>query len=161
MNWLDILIAVVLIIRAFFGWRQGIIRGALCLVGSVIGVILAGNFYEPLSKVLDFIPIEYAAQIIAFVLILTCVEVVVTVLSRLLKFIDSVVMLGWVNHFGGVIFGFLIGAIEWGALLAIWVKFFGTGLVTESLLAGVLLAKAPLILALLPSEFNVIRDFFQ
>jgi membrane protein required for colicin V production len=48
-----------------------------------------------------------------------------------------------------------------GALLAIWVQFFGSGLVTESFLAGVLLNKFPLVLALLPSEFDAVRDFFQ
>jgi membrane protein required for colicin V production len=39
--------------------------------------------------------------------------------------------------------------------------FFGTDLVTESFLAGVLLDKFPLVLALLPSEFDTVRDFFQ
>jgi len=70
-------------------------------------------------------------------------------------------MLGWVDHLGGAVFGVVAGAILWGALLAIWVKFFGAGPVTESFLAAVLLDKFPLVLALLPSEFDAIRDFFQ
>jgi len=110
--------------------------------------------------VLDFIPIEYAADIVAFVLILGCVEVVVAVPIRLLNFTASAVIPSRINRVGGAIFGFLMGAIEWSALLAIWIKLFGAGLATESLLAGVLLDKVPLISALLPSEFDAIRNFF-
>ena len=161
MNWLDIVIIVALVIPIFIGLKQGIIKAALSLAGLIIGIVLASNFYEPLSKVLGFIPNEAVANIVAFILILVVVMVIATLLARLLKFIASVTMLGWVDHVGGAIFGFLMGAILWSALLATWVKFFGTGLVTESFLARVLLDKFPLILALLPSEFDAIRDFFQ
>ena len=161
MNWVDLALAVLLIIRAYFGLKQGIIKGVLFLAASIIGVILAGNYYQPLSEVLGFIPIEYAADIVAFVLILSCFEIVAFIVIRLFRFTTPAVMRSWVNNVGGAVFGFLMGAIEWGALLALWVKFLGTGLVTESLLAGVLLDKVPLILALLPSEFDAVRNFFR
>ena len=122
---------------------------------------MASNFYDSLAGVLGFIPNENIANIVAFILILVVVMVIATMLASLLKSIISVVMLSWVDHVGGAVFGFLMGAILWSALLAVWVKFFGTGLVTESFLAGVLLDKFPLILGLLPKEFDAIRDFFQ
>ena len=56
---------------------------------------------------------------------------------------------------------FVMGAIFISAILATIVKFFGEGLVTESALAGFLLDKFPIILGLLPSQFDSIRDFFQ
>ena len=161
MNGLDIVIIIALLIPIFIGLKLGIIMAALSLAGLIIGVVLASNFYDSVSKMLGFIPNEDVANIVAFILILVVVMVIVALLARLLKFVASVTMLGWVDHLGGAIFGFLMGAILWSALLATWVKFFGTGLVTESLLAGMLLDKFPLILALLPSEFNAIRDFFQ
>lgn len=129
MNLLDIFLIVALAIPAFIGLKQGIIKAAVSLAGLIIGVILASNFYQPLSKVLAFIPNEDVANIVAFILILVGVMVVATVLARLLKFIASATTLGWVNHVGGTIFGILMGAILWSALLATWVKFFGTGLV--------------------------------
>jgi len=161
MNWLDIIIIVALVIPAFIGLKQGIIKAVLSLAGLIIGVILAGNFYQPLSKRLAFIPNEDVANVVAFILILVAVMAIAVVLARLLKFAVSAVMLGWVDHVGGAVFGFLTGAIVWSALLAIWVKFFDTELVTESFLASVLLDKFPLILALLPKEFDAVRDFFQ
>ncbi len=161
MNWLDIVIIVALLMPTLTGLKQGIIKAALSLAGLIIGVVLASNLYQLLARVLGFIPNEDIANVVAFVLILVVVMVIATLVARLLKFIASVVMLGWVDHVGGAIFGFLMGAIFCGALLAIWVKFLGAGLITESLLAGVLLDKFPLVLVLLPDEFNAIRDFFQ
>lgn len=161
MHWLDIVLIVSLVVPTFIGLKQGIIKAALSLVGLIIGIVVASNLYQPLSKLLGFIPNEDAANITAFILILVVVMVIAMILIRLLKFIASVVMLSWVDHIGGAVFGFLMGALVWSALLATWVRFFGTGMVTESFLAGVLLDKFPLILSLLPSEFNIIRDFFH
>ncbi len=161
MNWLDMVILVSLIIPIFIGLKLGIIKAVLSLAGLIIGVVLASNFYKPLAKVLGFISNEDIANIVAFILILVAVMVITTLLVRLLKFIASVAMLGWVDHLGGAVFSFLMGAIFWSALLATWVKFFGTELVIQSLLAEVLLDKFPLILGLFPSEFDTIRSFFQ
>lgn len=161
MNWLDIIIIVALIFPAFVGLKMGIIKAALSLVGLIIGVVLAGNFYEPISKIFGFISNQDVANILAFILILVAVMAVTAVLVRFLKFGVRVVMLGWVDHVGGALFGFLSGFILLSAILATWVKFFGSGLVTDSFLGKVMLDYFPLILGLLPGEFDAIRDFFQ
>jgi len=161
MNWLDIVIIVALVIPTVIGLKRGLIRSALFLAGLIVGIVLAGYLYEPLANLFTFISNENVANIVAFIIILVGVMVIAVVLARLLKFAVSIVMLGWVDHLGGAVFGFIMGAILWGALLATWVKFFGTELVTESFLAAVLLDKFPLILGLLPGEFDAIRDFFQ
>ena len=97
----------------------------------------------------------------ALILILVGVIVVAGLLARLLKLALSVVMLGWVDKVGGAVVGLLVGAIIWSIILATWVQFFGSDLVTDSALAEVLVDKFPLILALLPEEVDAIRDFFQ
>ena len=153
MNWLDIVLLVALVAVAFTGLKQGLIKAVLSLAGLIIGVILASNLYTTLGNLLGFIPNEKAAGIVAYILILIVVMIIASILARLLKTIISIAMLGWVNHLGGAVFGLLLGAIFWGAILAIWVRFFGTGLVTESFIAGVLLNKFPLVLALLPSLY--------
>ncbi len=162
MNWLNIVIIVALAISAFLGLRTGIIKAVLSLAGLIVGVILAGQFYVPLAEQLSFIPQAGVAEVVAFAIILIGVMVIAVVLARLLKWAASVVMLSWVNHLGGAIFGLVLGAIFCGALLAIWVKWLGVGsTITESIVAAILLDKFPLILALLPDEFDAIRSFFQ
>ncbi len=162
MNWLNIVLVVVLAVGAFLGLRTGIIKAVLSLAGLIVGVILAGQFYVPLAEQLSFIPQAGVAEVVAFAIILIGVMVIAVVLARLLKWAASVVMLSWVNHLGGAIFGLALGAIFCGALLAIWVKWLGVGsTITESIVAAILVDKFPLILALLPDEFDAIRSFFQ
>ncbi len=161
MNWLDIIIIVVVVIATFWGLRTGLIMAVLSLAGLIVGVILAGRFYIPLSEQLGFIPQATVAKVVAFAIILIGVMIIAGVLARLLKWAATITMLGWVNRLGGAVFGLVLGAIFCSALLAIWVKFFGSGLVTEAFLARVLLDKLPLILGLLPSEFDAVRSFFQ
>lgn len=161
MNWLDIVIAVALVVPIFTGLKQGLIKAALSLAGLIVGVVLASNYYQALGDRMTFITNDDIANIAGFVIILVVVMIIANVAAALLKFTAKVAMLGWVDRLGGAVFGFLMGAIFMGALLAGFVKFFGSTLVTDSFLAEVLLDKFPLILGLLPSEFDAIRDFFQ
>ena len=162
MSWLDIAILVVLAIATVIGLRIGIIKAVLSLVGLIVGVILAGLYYISLSEQLSFISQAGVAKIVAFAIILIGVMIIAGVLARFLKWAASIMLLGWVNHLGGAIFGFALGAILCGALLATWVKFLGIGEATvESMLATTLLDRFPIVLALLPDEFDAIRSFFQ
>ncbi len=161
MNWLDIIILISLVVSVFAGLRRGLVKSVLSLAGLIIGVVLAGHLYKSVSGILAFISNEDAANIVAFILILVLVMVAAFFFARLLKSAIKVVMLNWVDRVGGTVFGLLVGAILWGAILAAWVRFFGSGLVTESLLASVLLDIFPLVLGLLPGEFDSIRNFFQ
>ncbi len=163
MSWLDLVLVVVLVVGAFLGLRTGIIKAVLSLAGLIVGVILAGQYYIALADVLPFFSeTSNVAKVVAFAIILIGVMVIAVVLARLLKWAASVVMLNWVNQLGGAVFGLMLGAIFCGALLAIWVKWLGVGsTITESIVAAVLLDKFPLILALLPDEFDAIRSFFQ
>ncbi len=163
MNWLDIVIIVTLAISTFLGLRTGIIKAVLSLAGVIVGVILAGLLYVPLSEQLSFIQQAGVAKVVAFAIILIGVMVIAVVLARLLKWAASVMMLSWVNHLGGAVFGLALGAIFCSALLATWVKWLGIGstTITESIVAAFLLDKFPMILALLPDEFDAIRSFFR
>ncbi len=162
MNWLDIIIIVVIAISTFLGLRAGIIKTVLSLAGLIVGVILAGRYYVTLSEQLAFISQEDTARVVAFAIILIVVSIIFMVIARFLKWAVSAIMLGWVNRLGGAIFGFVLGAIFCGALLAICVKFLDVeGVITGSGLATILLDRFPMVLALLPDEFDAIRSFFN
>ena len=162
MNWLDIILLILLFIPTFIGLRKGLIKAILSLAGLLIGIVLAGQLYQPVSKIFSFIPNENVAFILAFILILVLVLVAAFFLARLLKSIMSIVMIGWIDNIGGAILGFLSGFVLLSAILAIWVKFFGSGLIVDSFLGKVMLDYFPLILGLLPGEFGKdIRGFFQ
>jgi membrane protein required for colicin V production len=162
MNWLDIIILIILIIPTFIGLKIGIIRAFLSLAGIVVGVILAGRFSESLAGVLPFISDPGWAKVAAFAIILIVVMVIAAVLAVVIKWFAKAFLLGWVNRLGGAVLGFVVGAIFCGALLTMWVKFLGIGgTVSDSALANILLDGFPLVLALLPADFDSIRSFFQ
>ena len=162
MNWLDIVVIVLIVIPTFIGLSRGLIKAVLSLAGVIIGVILAGQYHDTLGSQLTFISQTDIANIVAFAIILIGVMIIAGVTASFLKSIVSAIMLGWVNQLGGAAFGFALGAIFCGALLAIWAKFLGvSGAIAESALATLLLDRFPLILALLPSEFDAVRSFFR
>ncbi len=162
MNWLDIVIIVVIAISVFGGLKNGLIKAVLSLAGLIVGVVLAGRYYTPISEQLTFIPQDNIARIVAFAIILIGVMVIAGVLANLLKRAVSAVMLGWVNRIGGAVFGLVLGAVFCGALLAMWIKFIGIqSIIVESAMTNMLLDFFPVVLALLPDEFNAVRSFFQ
>ena len=161
MNWLDIIIIIALVVPIFTGLMQGLIKAALSLAGIIVGVVLASNFYENLASILTFISNEDIANIVAFIIILALVFIIANVIAFFLRATIKALLLGWVDRVGGAVFGFIMGAIFISAILATIVKFFGEGMVTESALAAFLLDKFPIVLGLLPSQFDSIRDFFQ
>lgn len=162
MSWLDLVIIATIGINTLMGLKTGLIKTVLSLAGVIIGVILAGRFYLPLAGQLTFIPQATVAKVVAFAIILIVVMVIANVLATLLKWATSLMMLGWVNRLGGAAFGLLLGAIFTGALLATWVRFLGAGqAISDSALAALLLDRFPMVLALLPQEFDTVRSFFQ
>jgi membrane protein required for colicin V production len=161
LNWLDIIIIIALIIPILAGLKIGLIKAALSLAGLIVGVVLASNFYQQLGGALGFITDEKIANIVGFIIILVVVMVIANVVAALIKYTAKAILLGWVDRLGGAVFGLFMGGLFMGAILATIVKFFGSGLVTESVLAGVLLDKFPIVLGLLPSEFSAVRDFFK
>jgi membrane protein required for colicin V production len=161
MSWLDIIILIVLAISAFSGLRVGLIKVLFAVVGIIVGVVLAGQFADDFAGVLTFIPDAWA-KIAAFAIILVVVMIIAGVLAAVLSKLISLVLLGWVNRLAGAVLGLLVGALICGAGLAIWVKYLGIGdAVAGSALANFLLDKFPIVLGLLPSEFDSVRGFFD
>ena len=162
MNWLDIVIIVLIAVSAFLGLKAGIIKVLFTLAGVIVGVVLAGHFSDSLAGILSFISNTGIAKVVAFAIILIGVMIVATVLAMVVKWAVSAVLLGWINRLGGAILGLILGFIFCGAALTMWVKFLGiSNVITDSLLAGVLLNGFPIVLALLPSEFDSVRSFFH
>ncbi len=164
MNWLDIVLIIGLAISVLAGIRAGLIKVAFTLVGGIIGVVLAGRYSDGLADKLSFIPGDSAQGIISFVLIIAATIVVAMIAGTIVKKVVHILpLVGWVDKLCGGIIGLLSGAIIIGALLAMWLKYGPTGadVVLDSALANFLLDKLGIVLGLLPSEYQIIHDFFE
>lgn len=161
MSWLDIVIVVGLVFATLSGLKTGLIKAVLTLVGLIAGVMLGGRFYLSLSEQLTFITSTATARIAAFAIIMVGVLILAAIVARLLKVTAEAMMMGWLNRLGGAALGLVLGAVFWGAALAAWVKFIGPAeIILDSGIANFLLSVFPVILNLLPQEFDDVGSFF-
>jgi membrane protein required for colicin V production len=162
MNWLDVVIVVIIIIAAVLGLKIGIIKTLFTVVGIIVGIVLAGRFSGQLGEAMSFISDPGVAKAVAFAIILVVVLIIAAILAVVVKWAVSAVMLGWVNRLGGAILGLILGAFFCAALLTMWVKYLEVGeAISSSFMASFLLDKFPIVLGLLPDEFDSVRSFFQ
>ena len=163
MNGLDIFIGISLVIGAAAGLKKGLVGMVLPLLGILVGLALAGRFYGSLAERL-FSSQGDTARIIAFVIILLVVFVAASIAAGLISKALSLAFLGWVNGLLGAILGVLLGVVTWGAVLTALVRFIPfapDSFLRGSFLAGLIVDRFPLILALLPPDFDRVRDFFR
>jgi membrane protein required for colicin V production len=162
LNWLDIIIIILIVVPGFIGLKAGIIKALFTVAGVIVGVVLAGRLSDSLGGVLPFISNPEVAKLVAFAVILVVVMIIASIAAKLVKWAVSAVLMGWLNRLGGAILGVVLGMIFCGAVLTMWVNYLGINSVVEnSALAGFLLNSFPIVLGLLPSEFDSVRSFFR
>ena len=162
MNWLDIVIIVVAVLLGIMGLRQGIIKTVFGIAGLIVGIVLAGRYYDELAAVLSSSGATWA-NIAAYAIILIATLIVAGVIGSIIAKLVHLVLLGWLDRLVGCVLGVFIGGLLCAAVLAIVVKYYpGTeAVISQSGLAKFLMEGFPLLLALLPGEFDFIRDFFS
>ena len=164
MNWLDIVIVLVIAFFAGTAFRAGLIREAVTLVSAVVGVVVAGLFYDDLARdVLVFIDNRDTARVVSFLILLGAVYLAGQLIAIMLKQVAAILLLGWVDHIGGALFGLLKGLIVVEVLLILLVTFPRLGLESDidgSALASVFLDARSVLLFILPDEFEQAVDLF-
>ena len=158
MNWLDAVILIAIIGFTVAAFRAGLIREVVTLVAVVVGVLIAGHYYDDLADdVLLFIKNDKAAKVTAFLSLFGSVALMGQLAAVLMKKAVSILLLGWLDHLAGAAFGLLKGLV----LVELFLMFFATfpylGLddaIDGSGIAPLFLDNGPALLKLLPGEFN-------
>ncbi len=164
MNWLDIVIVLVIAFFVISAFRAGLIREVVTLVSVAVGVVVAGLFYDSLARdVLVFIDNEKTALIVGFLILLGAVYLAGQLIAVMLKQAASLLLLGFADHAGGALFGLIKGLIVVEVLLILLVTYPQLGLQADidgSAIASLFLDAAPLLLFVLPDEFEQAVDAF-
>ena len=161
MNRVDAVIIIYLGLSIILGFARGLIRTLLLIIGTIVGILLASHFYKQLGDILTFISNRDVANIVAFIVILVAVMGIAVLVALVLRSIIKAIMLGWIDKLAGAVLGLILGALSISAILAIIVKYTGTSVITDSKFAGFFIDKFPIVLGLLPGEFDNIRNFFK
>jgi len=158
MNWLDVVLILILVLPMFIGYRRGLIQTVVPLVAIVLGIIVAGRAYDNLAGWFHpgLLKSEAQAKIVAFAIIFILFMAAMAVVSRLLHRFLYLLLMGWVDKIGGLVFGLVIGGVISGAILSLIANSFPGVEATfvKSALAAFLLDKFPFVLYLLPPEFE-------
>jgi membrane protein required for colicin V production len=111
LNWLDIVIAVILLASGIAALRNGITREIIRLVALAVGVAGSLWFYDRLAVQLTFIDTPALAKFVAFLSILFGCVIIGTIISWLLDKFWGVTGLRFVDRLLGGAFGVARGWI--------------------------------------------------
>ena len=118
-NWLDIVIAVLLILSLVQGIRAGFIRSVFNVAGVVAGLILAVNFYLYGSVLLlEHVNLpQFLASVVSFITIFSLVSFVFFLAGSSFRIVTRLSIFKFADRVGGSIAGLMIGLIIVGAVL--------------------------------------------
>lgn len=164
MNWLDGVILAIIVWFTFTAFTAGFIRETVTIVTAIIGVVLAGLFYQDLAEdVLVFIDSERAAWTVSFLGIFGATFLAGQIVATLLKGTASLLQLGVFDSLAGAAFGLVKGLLVVEVLLIFFATYPSLGLggaMDGSAFTPLFVDKAPILLQVLPAEFDVAEQLF-
>src|SRR5882762_6757247 len=103
---LDLIYAAIVILAILHGYRRGLVVGLFSLVAVIVGIaaamklsIVAGKYISKVIKIPDqWLPI------ISFAIVFLLVVILIRWGARAIGKAVEMVMLGWVNKIGGILF---------------------------------------------------------
>jgi len=129
MTILDLILILIIFFFIFSGFWFGLIHALGALVGTVAGVLVAGQYFEKLAMIIGpiFGSNNNLARIIAFLIIFIVVNrlvgLVFWLINKIFNIIAIIPFLKTINRLAGAILGFLEGAIVLGVVLIMIGKF--------------------------------------
>ena len=121
MNYLDIIIAIILFLFGFKGFRKGLVIEVVTLLAFGVGIYGAMHFSDFTANHLqDFMEINPKyLNTIAFVLTFIILVVLVNLIGRLVSKLVKSMNLGFFDKLGGFLFGIIKGVLLCSILLMV------------------------------------------
>lgn len=116
---LDLLFAVVVVLAVIKGFQRGLIIGVFSLVAVIIGlaaaiklsIVVAGYVDKAVSVSDEWLPV------ISFAIVFIAVVLLIRLGANAIERTVEIVMLGWVNRFGGILLYAAIYIVVFSVLL--------------------------------------------
>lgn len=116
-NWLDILLAAIVLAALVVGLVKGFVRELVGLIVIVVGIIVAARFYGPVASFAGtFIKNPVAAKFVGFLILFLAVLIGGGILAGLIAKLTKG-SLGFANHLLGGAIGCLEGMLVAGAVV--------------------------------------------
>lgn len=123
MNWIDLVLALLMIVSIAAGLRAGFIRTAIGLVSAILGLVFGLHYYLAIAVSLrPYISQAPAANIAGFLIVFCGITLLGAVIAGILTHFIRALHLAWLDHaLGGAVGvarGLLFGTIVIWALMA-------------------------------------------
>ncbi|MEK7167121.1 MAG: CvpA family protein [Patescibacteria group bacterium] len=162
MNILDAILIIVVFLFIIFGLRMGIVHMFGAVIGTIVGVIIAGLFYNSLASYIEFIFLGNTnlARVICFAIIFLLIDRLIgfifSLIAKSSNLIIKMPFIKTINRLGGAVLGLVEANLWLGIILFILTKYsihpsFDQLLATSNFI-GPLIAFVSFLIPLLPKE---------
>lgn len=169
MSTIDIIFLIAIGGFTLFGLWFGLIHTLGSLVGTILGAIIAGNYYEPVAERADFIFGDHdnLARLVCFLIIFIIVNRLVGfifhLIGKVFDLITKLPFLNAINRLAGAILGFLEGVLVVGMFVYMaarypLIEWFNTALVTSQI-APWALKIGKILVPLLPEFIKQLQSY--
>ncbi|MGE4192170.1 MAG: CvpA family protein [Pseudodesulfovibrio sp.] len=112
MNFLDIILICIILLFLIRGFFRGLVQEVLSLIAILLAFFLASRFDDVLAPYLKaYIESDVTVGALSYTLIFVATLIVVWLLTKLLKSVLELSLLGWIDRTAGGVFGLLEGVL--------------------------------------------------
>lgn len=124
MNYIDIILALLLVFSAINGFRKGLIAELASLAALILGIWGAIEFSDVTSEFLveNFNMKSEHLNIISFIVTFVVIVILVHIVGGVVNKMVETVMLGFLNKLAGMVFGIVRAALILSVVLVIFDK---------------------------------------
>ncbi|MCL5265689.1 MAG: CvpA family protein [Chloroflexi bacterium] len=158
MNLIDYTVLALLAGGALAGFSNGLVRQMISLISFSAGFVIASQHYTDIAPFLSFIGDSNWVNIVSFAIITIAIAGAGSVVGESLHRVVGLMMFGCFDRLLGAAFGAFLTLLIIEVALIVLTKF---SILTfdkhRSVVVGKLLDFSPLLLNLLPPEFDAVR----
>jgi membrane protein required for colicin V production len=158
MTWIDAVIVIIFLYFIITAFSAGFIRETIGTTAAILGVVLAGLFYEDVAdSVLSSIDNQTTASVVAFLIIFGIVTIAGQVIGMLIHPAITVMQLGIFDQLLGALFGAAKAFVIIEVLLVLFVTYPRYDLdkkIDDSQFASKMIDASAPVLKILPSTFH-------
>ncbi|MDD2292854.1 MAG: CvpA family protein [Bacteroidales bacterium] len=105
MGLIDIIIVICFLPALYFGIKNGLLKQIISLAVIFLGIWLSIRFADLVSTwILKYLEISKIwVNIISYIIIFSCVAIILSLVGKLMEKVIKVALLGWLNRLLGVI----------------------------------------------------------
>jgi membrane protein required for colicin V production len=151
LNWLDIVLAVILLVSVLGGLRKGFSREIIGLAAALLGLLAASQFYRLAGQSLKpYIPQEALSSVAGFLVIFFAVLIAGSIVSTIVRKILKTAGLSTVDRLLGAFYGLVRGSLVAVAVIVGLKTFTTTEAVVQSRMAPYLIEATGLVAKVAP-----------